>query len=144
MTYLKRFRRKLGALLRLVLPLGVLTLAQGCSSRQPSPQDLADYEAIARITSYVACQEVGDSLKSDERVAIRGSLAIVLAGLSSGRLDGLDAALRELGVRDHGHRLLVEAALQLASGRIPDDVREHYATVITLAAVEGCAEGMGS
>lgn len=142
MNPLNYLRRKLGALLRLLIP---VTLLAGCSGmRQPSPADLADYEAVARLTAYVACQEVSEALKRDERAALHGSLMLVRAGLDSGRLGGLDGTLEALGLRDQGHRLLVAAALQLAAGRIPEDVREHYATAVTLAAVVGCTDGVAA
>lgn len=115
-------------------------LATGCAATKPA--DLADYEAVARVTSFVGCREISQSLKRDEREAVGASLTIVLAGLSSGRLDGLDAALEEIGLRDQGHRLLVTAALQLAVRRIPEDVREHYAVGVTSAAVAGCLDGV--
>ena len=119
------------------------TLATGCAGmRKPTSDDLAGYEAVARLAAYVGCGEIGDSLKASEREALRGSLAVIAAGLDSGRLAGLDAALESLGLRDQGHRLLVTAALQLAVRRIPEDVREHYAVGVTSAAVAGCLDGV--
>lgn len=118
------------------------TLAAGCAATKPA--DLADYEAVARVTSFVGCREISQSLKRDERDAVGASLTIVLAGLSSGRLDGLDAALEEIGLRDQGHRLLVTAALQLAVSRLPEEVREHYAAAVARVSVLGCRDGMAA
>lgn len=117
-------------------------LATGCTATKPA--DLADYEAVARVTSFVGCKEISQSLKRDERDAVGASLTIVLAGLSSGRLDGLDAALQEIGMRDQGHRLLVAAALQLAVGRLPENIREHYAAAVARVSVLGCRDGMAA
>jgi len=145
MTYLRNLRRQFGALIRLLIPVTLVVAVAGCSTlRKPSPDDLADYEAVARLTAFIACQEVSESLKRDERAALHGSLTLVRAGVDSGRVEGLDGTLEALGLRDQGHRLLVAAALGLAVRRIPEDVREHYATAVTLAAVAGCVDGVAA
>jgi hypothetical protein len=126
-----------------ILALFVGLSVAGCSAlKNPSPEDLADALAVARVTSHVGCAEVSRAIEADERDPLRASLVLVSAGLRSGRITDLDAALEALGVRNQGYRLLVGEAVRAAARRVPEDVRQHVAAQVGLAVVEGCIGGL--